>query len=74
MFSKSSVFAVVALAAFVSLGGICVPAGRTCAVRLGLRFGQRPYLTNPWGNSPGYDIVYCFDQDCVKNQLKDSNG
>jgi hypothetical protein len=73
MFPKSSVFAVVALAAFVSLGAFLFPqVGQAQECVWDCDLGS-DILDNPWGNSPGYDIVYCFDQDCVK-RLTDSNG
>jgi hypothetical protein len=73
MFLKSSVFAVVALAAFVSLGALLLPqVGHAQECVWDCDLGS-DILDFPWGNSPGYDIVYCFDQDCVK-KLTDSNG
>ncbi len=73
MFPKSSVFAVVALAAFVSLGVFVFPhLGHAQECVWDCDLGS-DINDNPWGNSPGYDIVYCFDQDCVKS-LKDSNN
>ncbi len=73
MFPKSSVFAVVALAAFMSLGALLFPqVGQAQECVWDCDLGS-DILDNPWGNSPGYDIVYCFDQDCVK-RLTDSNG
>ncbi len=65
MFSKSSVFAVVALAAFVSLGALLFPKigqAQECIwdCDLGSDFNDFP-----GENSPGFSIVYCFDQPCV---------
>src|SRR5258705_5859426 len=73
MFPKSSVFAVVALAAFMSLGALLFPQVGQAQECVGDCDLGSDILDNPWGNSPGYDIVYCFDQDCVK-RLTDSNG
>jgi hypothetical protein len=72
MFSKSSVCAVVALAAFISLGAFVFPHAAHAQCVWDCDLGS-DILDNPWGNSPGYDIVYCFDQDCVK-RLTDSSG
>ena len=73
MFSKSSVCAVVALAAFISLGAFVFPhLGHAQECVWDCDLGS-DILDNPWGNSPGYDIVYCFDQDCV-TKLTDSTG
>ena len=73
IFAKSSVFAVVALAAFVSLGALLLPhVGHAQECVWDCDLGS-DILDNPWGNSPQFDIVYCFDQDCVK-RLTDSNG
>ncbi len=72
MFSKSSVCAVVALAAFISFGALVFPHvghAQECVWDCDLGSDINDF---PWGNSPGYDIVYCFDQDCVK-KLTDSN-
>ena len=74
MFPKSSVFAVVALAAFVSLGALLLPhvvQAQDCLFDCP-DLGSDPSF-NPWGNSPGFDIAYCFDRDCVLN-LKDRFG
>jgi hypothetical protein len=68
MFPKSSVFAVIALAAFVSLGALLFPQ----VVQAQCLFdcpnvGSDPSL-EPWINSPqALDIAYCFDRDCVLN-------
>src|SRR5437870_21256 len=73
MFYRSSVFAIVALAAFISLGALLLPQvaqAQECVWDCDM---GSDILDNPWGNSPGYDIVYCFDQDCVK-KLTDSSG
>jgi hypothetical protein len=72
MFPKSSVFAVVALAAFVSLGTLLFPqvAHAQCIWDCDLGSDE---LNNPGENSPGFSIIYCFDQPCVAG-LKDSNG
>jgi hypothetical protein len=65
MFSKSSVFAVVALAAFVSLGAILFPqVGQAQECIWDCDLGSDPF-NNPGENSPGFSIVYCFDQPCV---------
>jgi hypothetical protein len=71
MFSKSSVFAVVALAAFVSLGALLfTQVAQACLWGCDLGSDEN----NPSGeNSPGFSIIYCFDQLCVAN-LKDSDG
>ena len=67
MFPKSSVFAVVALAAFVSLGALLFPqvgqAQEECIWNcdLGSDFNNLPAE-----NSPQFTIVYCFDQPCVE--------
>ena len=75
MFSKSSVFAVVALAAFVSLGALLFPQvvqAQDCLFDCP-DLGSDPSF-NPWVNSPqALDIAYCFDRDCVFN-LKDAKG
>jgi len=75
MFPKSSVFAVVALAAFVSLGAFLFPQvvqAQDCLFDCP-DLGSDPSF-NPWFNSPqALDIAYCFDRDCVLN-LKDSKG
>jgi hypothetical protein len=69
MFPKSSVFAVVALAAFVSLGALLFPQvgqAQDCLFDCP-DLGSDPSF-NPWGNSPqALDIAYCFDRDCVLN-------
>src|SRR5687767_4690637 len=73
MFSKSSVFAVVALAAFVSLGALLFPQvgqAQECIRDCDLGSDEN---NNPGENSPGFSIIYCFDQPCVEG-LKDSNG
>src|SRR5687767_14172069 len=65
MFSKSSVFAVVALAAFVSLGALLFPQvgqAQECIWDCDLGSDEN---NNPGENSPGFSIVYCFDQPCV---------
>jgi hypothetical protein len=68
MFSKSSVFAVVALAAFVSLGALLFPqvgqAQDGCIWDCDLGSDEN---NDPWGNSPQsqLDIAYCIDRDCV---------
>jgi hypothetical protein len=73
MIPKSSVFAVVALASFMSLGTLLLPQvvqAQDCLFDCP-DLGSDPSF-NPWGNSPqALDIVYCFDRDCVLN-LKDS--
>jgi len=66
-------FAVLAFLAFVSLGAFVFPhVGHAQECVWDCDLGS-DILDFPWGNSPGYDIVYCFDQDCVK-KLTDSNG
>ena len=72
IFSKSSVCAVVALAACMSLGALLFPHVGHAQCVWDCDLGS-DILDNPWSNSPQFDIVYCFDQDCVKN-LKDSNN
>lgn len=72
MFPKSSVCAVVVLAAFMSLGALLFPQVGHAQCVWDCDLGS-DLLDNPWSNSPDFDIVYCFDQDCVKN-LKDSNN
>jgi hypothetical protein len=77
MFPKNSVFVVVVLAAFVSLGALLLPQVAQaqddpclfdCA-----NLGSDPSF-NPWFNSPqGLDVAYCFDRDCVL-KLKDGKG
>lgn len=73
MFTKSSIFAVVALAAFVSLGAFVFPQVAQAQCIWDCDLGSDPN-SNPWGNSPqALDIVYCVDRDCVLN-LKDGSG
>lgn len=65
MFLKSSVFALLALAAFVALGALLFPQdgqAQECIwdCDLGSDFNDFP-----GENSPGFSIVYCFDQPCV---------
>src|SRR5262245_55052021 len=66
IFPKSSVFAVVALAAFVSLGALLLPqigeAQEECIWNCDL---GSDFFNFPGENSPGFSIVYCFDQPCV---------
>ena len=68
MFPKSSVFAVIAVAAFVSLGALLFPqvgqAQEECIWNcyLGSDFNNLPAE-----NSPQFTIVYCFDQPCVES-------
>src|SRR4030095_9190358 len=75
MFSKSSVLAVVALAAFLSLGALLFPQvaqAQDCLFDCP-DLGSDPSF-NPWGNSPqALDIAYCLDRECVIN-LKDSKN
>jgi hypothetical protein len=71
MFSKSSVFAVVALAAFACLGVLLLPQvvqAQVCVWDCDL--GSDPSF-NPWGNSPQsqLDIAFCIDQGCVFQNL-----
>src|SRR5262249_59822685 len=75
MFSKSSVFAVVALAAFVSLGALLLPqvAQAQCdPLWDGLCPSGSDPSSNPWFNSPQpqLDIGYCLDQACVVKNLQ----
>src|SRR5262245_8439496 len=75
MFSKSSVFAVVALAAFACLGALLLPQvvqAQECIWDCDLGGGDGSF--NPWGNSPQsqLDIAYCLDRGCVAN-LRDKN-
>jgi hypothetical protein len=73
MFPRSSVFAVVALAAFVSLGALLFPQVVQAQCVWDCDLGSDP-SNNPWGNSPqSPDIAYCIDRGCVLN-LKDSSG
>jgi hypothetical protein len=76
MFPKSSVFAVVALAAFVSLGVLLFPPIAQAQCLWGedgsCDLGSDP-LNNSGSFSPGFSIVFCFDRPCVEN-LKDSQG
>ena len=66
MFAKSSVFAVVALAAFVSLGALLFPqVGQAQECIWDCDLGS-DFFNNPGENSPGFSIVYCFDQPCVE--------
>src|SRR5262245_61616830 len=68
MFSKSSVFTVVALVAFVSLGALLLPQvaqaqGWCCGADL----GSDP-LDSSVTNSPGdFSVLYCLDQPCLAN-------
>ena len=68
MFSKSSVCAVVALAASMSLGALLFPhvghAQEGCVWDCDLGSDINDF---PWGNSPQsqLDIAYCIDRDCV---------
>jgi hypothetical protein len=67
MFSKNSVFAIVALAAFVLLGALLLPeVGQAQDCVWDCDLGSDP-SNNPWGNSPQsqLDIAYCIDRDCV---------
>ena len=65
MFPKNSVFAVVALAAFVSLGALLLPqVGQAQECIWDCDLGS-DFFNNPGENSPGFSIVYCFDQPCV---------
>src|SRR5262245_27502402 len=76
MFLKSSVFAVIALAAFVSLGALLFPqVGQAQECIWDCDLGSDPNF-NPWGNSPqALDIVYCIDRDCVlKLEVEEGSG
>ena len=65
MLAKSSVFAVVALAAFLSLGALLLPqVGQAQECIWDCDLGS-DFFNNPGENSPGFSIVYCFDQPCV---------
>ena len=65
MFPKSSVFAVVALAAFVSLGALVFPhVAHTQECIWDCDLGS-DFNNLPAENSPNFSIVYCFDQPCV---------
>jgi len=71
MFSKSSVWAVVALAAFMSLGAFVFPhVGHAQECVWDCDLGS-DILDNPWGNSPQsqLDIAYCIDPSCVIQNL-----
>ena len=74
MFPRSSVFAIIALAAFVFLGALLFPQVVQAQCVWDCDLGSDPSF-NPWGNSPQaqLDIAYCIDRDCVLN-LKDSSG
>jgi hypothetical protein len=73
MFPKNSICAVVALAAFVSLGALLFPQVAQAQCVWDCDLGSDPFF-NPWGNSPqAPDIAYCIDRDCVLN-LKDGKG
>jgi hypothetical protein len=64
---QSSVLAVLALAAFVSLGALLFPeVGQAQDCVWDCDLGSDP-SNNPWGNSPQsqLDIAYCIDRDCV---------
>src|SRR5262249_43714072 len=75
LFFKSSVFAVVALAAFVSLGAFLFPQvvqAQDCLFDCP-DLGSDPSF-NPWFNSPqALDIAYCFDRDCVLKLMDSKN-
>ncbi len=74
MFPKSSVFAAVAWAAFLSLGALLFPqvVQAQCLFDC-VDLGSDP-SANPFGNSPqALDLAYCFDRACVLN-LTDSSG
>jgi hypothetical protein len=68
MFPKNSVFAVVALATFVSLGALLFPQvvqaqpESECLWNCVLGSDAN---NEPAENSPQFTIVYCFDQPCV---------
>jgi hypothetical protein len=65
MFPKSSVFAVIALAAFVSLGALLFPqVGQAQECIWDCDLGS-DFFNFPGENSPGFSILYCFDQPCV---------
>jgi hypothetical protein len=66
IFPKRLVFAVVALAAFVSLGALLLPQVVQAQCVWDCDLGSDP-SNNPWGNSPQsqLDIAYCIDRDCV---------
>ena len=65
MFAKNSVFAVLALAAFVLLAALLLPqVGEAQECIWDCDLGS-DFFNNPGENSPGFSIVYCFDQPCV---------
>ena len=67
MFPKSSVFAVIAVAAFVSLGALLFPqVGQAQECIWDCDLGS-PFNNLPAENSPQFTIVYCFDQPCVES-------
>lgn len=72
MFPKNSVFAVLALAALVSLGALLFPQAGHAQCIWDCELGS-DFNFNPADNSPGFSIGYCFDQGCVA-KLKDSKG
>ena len=73
IFSKRLFFAILGLAAFMSLGAFVFPHAAHAQCVWDCDLGSDT-LDNPWGNSPqALDIVYCFDRDCVLN-LKDGSG
>ena len=58
-------FAVLALLAFVSLGTFVFPqVGHAQECIWDCDLGS-DFLNNPGENSPGFSIVYCFDQPCI---------
>jgi hypothetical protein len=62
---QSSIFTVLALAAFVSFGALLLPqAGQAQECIWDCDLGS-DFFDNPGENSPGFSIVYCFDQPCV---------
>src|SRR5262249_19199052 len=67
MFSKGSIFAVIAVAAFVSLGALLFPqVGQAQEGCIWDCFWGSDANDQPAENSPQFTIVYCFDQPCVE--------
>jgi hypothetical protein len=67
LFSKSSICLVVALAAFMSLGAFVLPqVGHAQDCIWDCDLGS-DFLNTPADNSPGFSIVYCFDQPCAED-------
>src|SRR5262250_2729671 len=73
IFPKRLFFMVLGLAAFVSLGAFVFPqVGHAQECIWDCDLGS-DVLNDPWSNSPGFSIEYCFDEPCVAG-LEDSKG